>query len=47
VLTCHDLELALQLADDVAVLVEGRFTLAAPAHSLTVADLRAAFSAGR
>jgi heme exporter protein A len=47
VLTCHDLDLALQLAEDVAVMVAGRFTLAAPTQSLTTADLRGAFSAGR
>lgn len=47
VLTCHDLDLALHIADDVAVLVEGRFTLAASARSLSAADLRAAFAATR
>jgi heme exporter protein A len=39
VLTCHDLRLALDVADDVAILVNGRFTFAAPAASLTPHEL--------
>jgi len=43
VLTTHDLDLALTLADDVAILVKGRFAFAAPAASLSVASLRRAY----
>ena len=40
VLTCHDLHLALDVADDVAILAHGRFAFAAPASSLTPEALR-------
>ena len=40
VLTTHDLDLALTLADDVAILAGGRFVFAAPTDSLTSSDLR-------
>jgi heme exporter protein A len=43
VLTCHDLGLALTLADDVAILADGRFAFAAPTTSLTVETLRHAY----
>jgi ABC-type multidrug transport system ATPase subunit len=44
VLTCHDLHLALAVADDVAILVGGRFAFAAPTTSLTPAALRRAYA---
>jgi ABC-type multidrug transport system ATPase subunit len=43
-LTCHDLHLALAVADDVAILVGGRFAFAAPTTSLTRAALRRAYA---
>ncbi len=43
VLTTHDLAGALTFADDVAILVDGRFVFAAPARSLTPATLRDAY----
>jgi len=43
VLTTHDLDLALTLADDVAILASGRFVFAAPTGSLTPATLRYAY----
>jgi ABC-type multidrug transport system ATPase subunit len=43
VLTCHDLHLALAVADDVAILAHGRFAFAAPTTSLTPAALRRAY----
>jgi heme exporter protein A len=45
VLTCHDLGLALDLADDVAILADGRFTFAAPTASLTLETFRRAYGA--
>ena len=44
VLTCHDLHLALAVADDVAILAHGRFAFAAPTTSLTPAALRRAYA---
>ena len=44
VLTCHDLHLALTVADDVAILAHGRFAFAAPASTLTPEALRAVVS---
>jgi ABC-type multidrug transport system ATPase subunit len=44
VLTCHDLHLALAVADDVAILAHGRFAFAAPTTSLTPAALRHAYA---
>jgi ABC-type multidrug transport system ATPase subunit len=44
VLTCHDLHLALAVADDVAILAQGRFAFAAPTTSLTPAALRHAYA---
>ena len=44
VLTTHDLDLALTLADDVAILAGGRFVFAAPTDSLTAIDLRRAYN---
>jgi len=43
VLTTHDLDLALTLADDVAILVGGRFVFAAPTATLTLVALRQAY----
>jgi heme exporter protein A len=43
VLTCHDLHLALAVANDVAILVDGRFAFAAPTTSLTLAALRCTY----
>lgn len=43
VLTCHDLHLALDVADDVAILAHGRFAFAAPTTSLTPEALRRAY----
>ena len=43
VLTCHDLRLALEMADDVAILVAGRFAFAAPSAALTPQALRRAY----
>jgi heme exporter protein A len=43
VLTCHDLHLALAVADDVAILAHGRFAFAAPTTALTPAVLRRAY----
>ncbi|MCA1599514.1 MAG: ABC transporter ATP-binding protein, partial [Chloroflexi bacterium] len=43
VLTTHDLDLTLTLADDVAILAGGRFVFAAPTGSLTPATLRYAY----
>lgn len=43
VLTCHDLSLALNLADDVAILADGRFVFAAPTAALTPDLLRRAY----
>jgi len=43
VLTTHDLDLALTLADDVAILAGGRFVFAAPTDSLTSSTLRCAY----
>jgi ABC-type multidrug transport system ATPase subunit len=45
VLTCHDLGLALDLAHDVAILANGRFTFAAPTASLTAETFRRAYLA--
>jgi len=44
VLTTHDLDLALTLADDVAILAGGRFVFAAPTDSLTLVELRHAYN---
>jgi heme exporter protein A len=44
VLTCHDLLLALTVADDVAILAHGRFAFAAPVTTLTPAALRRAYA---
>ncbi len=44
ILTCHDLRLALDLADDVAVLADGRFTFAAPTAALAPESLLRAYS---
>ena len=44
VLTCHDLHLALAVADDVAILAHGRFAFAAPTTCLTPAALRRAYA---
>ncbi len=43
VLTTHDLDGALTLADDVAILAGGRFVFAAPTTALTPAALRRAY----
>jgi len=43
VLTTHDLDLALTLADDVAILAGGRFVFAAPTDTLTPTTLRCAY----
>jgi ABC-type multidrug transport system ATPase subunit len=43
VLTCHDLHLALAVADDLAILAHGRFAFAAPTTSLSPAALRRAY----
>jgi ABC-type multidrug transport system ATPase subunit len=44
VLTCHDLRLVLTLADDVGVLVDGRFVYAAPVALLTSEGLKQIFA---
>jgi len=43
VLTSHDLHLALDVADDVAILVDGRFAFAAPTSTSTPEALRRAY----
>ena len=43
VLTTHDLDVALRLADDVAILADGRFVFAAPTASLTPSQLHQAY----
>jgi len=47
VVATHDLDLALTLADDVAILAGGRFVFAAPSASLTPTALRHAYDDAR